>query len=360
MLILSIIRSGMLFIIVPILAGRCITDMICKREDGFSVITENLVAGYLFIWSLIEIIAIPITMLKASFSILVYGVSLITGGLALWGLVNIIRSCRNRKNYIKDSFRRVFESKADIIIFIIMIALFAAVLYCMEKTLFFDEDDSRFVVNAVDIVKTNRILATDPTTGLPLAANYDDFHKDLVGQWAAFLAYASIVSGVHVTIFSHMIYPVIALVILGAIYWMCFAQKSVTDKSLTLIVVMALYVFGYYSRRNSEAFALIRSWQGKATLACVGILVIIWAFMYIGREPNKPYGYIMLLMGNVSACLMTSMGIVLAAVLIGVYGVVYALLHKKIRIMLLAMAVCIPNVLLYILSEVYTLEKFLS
>ena len=364
-MILSAVWCGVLFLLMPIILGYGVSCIVNRGEDkGFSV-AKSYVSGYLFLWTLIELLAIPVTIFKASFNLLVGVVSVICAAVMVVAVIFAVttlflKRLKSEEKLISKYFRCIFKDKWDVTFFVIVIILFGIILYKHLGTYFFDEDDSRFIVNAVDIVRTRRILAVDPTTGLPLASNYDDFHKDLVGQWAAFIAYCSVISGVHPTIFAHTFYPVVAFTMLGMLYWLLLGRRSTTDKSLTLMVIMALYIYGYYSLRNAETFTMIRVWQGKGTLAAVGVLSIIWSFTLIYKKPEEKYGYIVLLLANVSACLMTSNGIILAVLVIGGYGLVYAIMTKKVRVLLISMAICVPNVLLYVLSSIYTLDKYLG
>ena len=381
---LIIIECIILFLVIPTLAGRgCLRLINRKNISQKSSVADSLIYGYMLIWAFVEIIAIPVTIMKKNFNILVVTVSVICILFAIAGIVPGFSKNGNKekkgkgKGMLRDALVSVFRTKEDIVFFVLFILGFIYVVYRIETTLFYDEDDSRFLVNAVDIVRTKRILAVNPVNGNPLTTNYDDFAKDLVGQWAAFLAFGSVVSGVQVTVWAHMIYPVISLILLMVIYWklmdMISETKEVKDKSITIknrfstadkslmgLIVLALYCFGHISKHYAETFSLRRVWQGKGTLAGVGILLIIYCFMQIAHDEKNWGGYIMLLLANLSICLMTSMGTIIAVIMIFSYGVVMAIYKKSLRVLILSALLCLPDILLYVLSEKYTLEMFLK
>ena len=127
-----------------------------------------------------------------------------------------------------------------------------------------------------------------------------------------------------------------------------------------VIVTLVLYSFGNYSLRSPERFTIIRSWQGKGTLACIGVLLVIAALMNLYNNTNTRYSVTILVMSAVSCCLMTSMGIILSIIMIGIYGIVIAILKRSLKLCIMSWVACIPVVILYALSEIYTLEMFLS
>lgn len=348
----------------PVFIGNALFALLNKGQKDYFDLSRNYLFGYLLLWSVIEVLSIPITLMRLSFSIVVIITSAICLFFGVFGLLVLIRS-----DIIKRCGEGILSgiNNKNVIIGLIILTMGVGVfLYKVETTYFFDEDDSRFIVNAIDIVKTNRILAMDPSTGLPLASNYDDFHKDLIGQWASFMAFSSKITGVHVTIFAHTVYPVISCFLLLSVLWQLFDlfdtdnKQSFLNKCLMEVIALGLYSFGYYSLRAPETFTIIRVWQGKASLASIGVLLIIMAFMIIYREKSYKYGFVVLLLTVLSACLMTSMGVIISGCMIAMYGLAVSFLRKDIKILLLSAAVCIPVVCLFLISKLYTLEMFLN
>ena len=347
-----------LAVLVPALVGKGLT-FLCRgfRDVSDLTFSQAAIAGYLFVWAIVEAVAVPLTIFKLKFNYLVIFISVLCLILVILGLVGT-------KKFKKTEKTKFFSEGKDFIFFTLLMIAVLFLIYKVNSTLFYDADDSRFMVNAVDIIRSNRILANNPITGMEITADYDDFIKDLVGQWAAFLAYGAKITHVNVTVFAHTIYPVIAVILLCFMYWNVISEikedVSVGDKSLTMIVILAMYAFGYFSTYTAETFTLVRVWQGKATLASIGVLAIIFCFMKISKEPKSFENYALLLLANVSACLMTSMGIIIGAVLIGGYGFVMTFYTKKFRVLVLSALICSVNVALFLLSELYTLEMYLN
>ncbi len=371
---LTLIRCILVGIVIPFLAGKSFLFLIQGRKNDKAMnMGLFLISGYLLIWTMIELLAIPVTMLKASFSCVFIPVTVVVILAAIAGLVIIIKDIRGNKGDEKYALISVFKTKSDVIAFVIFILLAIGLICVIEMTLFYDADDSRFLVNAGDILRTNRILSTDPVTGGPINEGYRDFKKDLIGQWSAFLAYGAKLSGLNATVYAHSVYPVIAMILILLIYWILLGERSITDKSIGLIAVLAFIIFGNYSTHSQETVSVIRIWQGKATMALFGTLTMIYLFGRITERKSDTKNntksntkgedlrdFILIFTVNMAMSLMSSMGMVLAAVMIAIYGLYAGIIRRNIRVFIISCILCVPNALLYLLSAVYTLDKYLG
>lgn len=349
------------FLIIPAIIGLGISWILFDGKEYSFRISPAILLGYILIWSILELLSIPITILKMPVNAVYIVTIIVSVAFFVFGMYRLFIIIKHDKKSLVE----LFNNKKDIVCFVLLFSFLGYIIYKYETSWFFDADDSRFIGNAVDILKSGHILAKDPTTGLDIKSNYGDFQKDIVSHWSVFLAFCSKITGIHVSIFSHTIYPVVFFVLLCSVYWVIMDEIkgddiSTADKSLVLILILALYFYGAYSNRNAETFAIIRSWQGKATLANVGILLIIWAFIRINRNPQRISNFILLLCINLSLCFMSSMGIVIAAVLIGVYAIVISVSSKSLKALIISIMICIPNVFLYLLSQFYTIDRFLN
>ena len=360
-----LLRSVILLLVIPALAGLAVTHYIIPTDSRALKIAAALPSGYIAIWAFMELICMPVMILKLPFTAVV----VITAMFAA-----LLTALAVRLLIINDiPLPRVRLKFPDVL----FVGLFAVVLgftlYMMCTTFFYDEDDSRFVVNAVDIIKDNRILASDPITGLPLSNEYGDFRKEIVAPWAAFLALGSICTGAHVTVFAHVIYPLIALlllVLLVACVLIVIHGEKITPPVLfsSLTLLLAVLTYGCYSRQGTERFIMSRVWQGKASIAGIGITAAILAFLLVfdickKDIPNsRPIlkGFIFLVLCNTAMCFMSSMGVVLGASLIAAYGLVLAVYKKRFSLLVYAGLCCIPNVVLYLISHFYTFAMYMG
>ena len=369
--IVIFMRCILFAFILPFLAGVAVTSLTDREENGAKKkeisLAFSFIAGYLLLWSLVELVSVPGTILKAPFRVMVYIILGCETTVGLYGIIVLIKGLKDKKGVTGNALLSVFDKKSNIVLFMIFVILFCIFVYLNITTLFYDADDSRFLVSAGDIVRNNHILSTDPVTGLGLDTGYRDFKKDLISQWAAFIACSSVVTGIDTTVFAHIFYPVIAMILIFSVYWLLFSEVTYENRFIVMIVLIAMFVFGNYSTHSQETVSIIRVWQGKATLAVFGVLCVIYVFMKIyaltdDKGGNKAFiGYcILLFLVNMSLSLMSSMGIVISAIMIMAYGIYLVIVKKKLRYIIPMIIICIPNALLYMLSELYSIERFLG
>ena len=349
------------FIIVPVLAGRFISEVTGTVSKDYLVCG---ILGYAMLWSTVEVLSVVVTLLKLSFMTVVVITGMIMLASAVMGCAYLHRNKKHAFD-IKGIFKDY--TKVDYAALIIFAVAFLVFLYLQENTLFVDQDDSRFLVNGLDILKSDHILLTDPNTGGPIGRNYHDFGKDLVSQWSSYLAFCSRVSGIYLTVFAHMVYPIIAYMLLMAIYDKILVilakdreKARPADRFLVLTLILVIYCFGNYSVYNSETFTVVRIWQGKASVSSIGIMMIIWIFLMIHNDSENLKLYILLAMADLSLCLMSGMGVAISAMLIGVGAVCCSIYKKNIKMLLIPMAVCVPNLILMALSNFYKIRMFLG
>ncbi len=361
----EIIRCIIIGLLLPFLSGTGILALADRRsketdERRVSVILP-FVAGYLLLWSLVELISVPGTVFKIPFRPLAGIILGIVAVMGIYGLFTILNNIKDGKGVSSGALISVFEKKSDVVLFIVFIVVAAIFLYMNITSDFYDADDSRFLVGAGDIVRSNYILKTDPVTGGLLDSGYRDFKKDLISQWAAFIAYNSVLTGMDATVYAHSVYPIFAGLLIVSVYWLLMKDQSMENKTLAGIILVVMAAFGNYSTHSQETVSIVRTWQGKATLSLFGVLCIIYIFMQIYDKGDiDPRNGLLLVMADLSLSLMSSMGIVIAAIMLVSYGLYMAVAKKKLKIFIISALICIPNVLLYLLSEVYTIERFVG
>ncbi|MBQ8913966.1 MAG: hypothetical protein IJ054_07995, partial [Lachnospiraceae bacterium] len=345
---MNLILSILILIVLPI----CIGNTICYILKQDISLSKCFITGHITMWAVCQLVAVPLILLKQSFLIVVGILSVVYGLLVLYGVLKTgIRS--NYKIIVSGfSYKNISQNKGkaeriiDIIAFLVMLA---AVLFIVLASIFLqhtDADDSRFVVNAVDIYRTNRLLLTDVNTGNAISTFLGDLNKDVTSPWAVYAAYISKLTGVYPSIIMHTILPPVIMLMLGAIYWMLsehFFGRDMSYRALFVCFAILLNIYGYHSEKTSETFVMIRMWQGKATLAGVGIPIMIWIFLELFKNEKKE-NYLLLLIGDMAMCLLSNMGIIIGGIMIGCYGLVYGIAKKNWKMTLLMWTICLVNV----------------
>ena len=116
-----------------------------------------------------------------------------------------------------------------------------------------------------------------------------------------------------------------------------------------MMFICILQIFGNVSIYTNATFFLTRTWQGKSLLANVVLPAIIWLVLWIfdsdGYDKEYRIGlWILLVLTNFVAAMSSTASVFLAAMLIGVTGLVLGIREKNIQIPLRLMISCIPLV----------------
>jgi len=236
-----------------------------------------------------------------------------------------------------------------VIMEVMIVALLFAIIFLQHT----DADDSRFVVNAVEIVRTNRMFLTDLITGQELEIWIGELVKDVTSPWAVYIAYYAKMTGIPVVIMAHSVLPAALILCALAVFWLLaeeFFGKNLTDKSMFLCFVILLNVYGYHSIYTAEAFLLTRIWQGKAMVSSVAIPAMFLLCMWIYENPKKYGYYVLAIFLDLGMCLMSGMGIVFGAVLLGAVAVVYGFKKKSMSMVVYLGAICLINIIYYTIN----------
>ena len=315
-----------MLMIVPIFTGTTVCSLFR--------INKGLPAKYLFgtmtQWAFIQLVSVPLIIMRKSFTLVVIIISVFLLITTILGLIIGIKSIRKRTERTPRQFKA-----PDVFAFVVMIlgytAMALAVLFLQTKSF----DDSRFVVTAVDMVKTDRMFLTNPNTGFEINGFYGDMHRDAVSPWAVYLAYCARTTGFFTTTMAHTILPQFLMLAMACAYWLIadtFFHEKTFAKCAMVFIALLVNVYGGYTGYNAETFALTRIWQGKAVVASVGIPTMFLLFSWIYEQPDRWPNYLMLYAVAFAMCLMSGMGIIISGIMVGGAGIAYILLKKKFSI----------------------------
>ena len=91
---------------------------------------------------------------------------------------------------------------------------------------------------------------------------------------------------------------------------------------------------------------LVRIWQGKAVLAAVILPFLIYLGLVLMLEDQPEYPWLLLGMANLAACHVSSMGIMLAPVVTGLFVLLALVKNRSPRRFLYGILCCMPSLLL--------------
>lgn len=342
MFIFQVFLSIIMLLVLPFYLGEILCSLAKMKKKS---IVQNFCLGTLTQWCIFQLISVPMIILRCSFVTLVWVTSIILGLLIVLGFFQ-------KKAGEKVVLFTLPDNWTDRISIIVMLLVFAFSMYCQIAFQHIDDDDSRFVVNIVDTIRTNNLLLTNPSTGEDISVRTFELLRDVASPWAIFQAYVAYLTGIEATIFAHTVQPVALFILLFAVQWEiseALVGEKIVDRCVFCIVLWLLIWFGNYTGWSAEGFILRRIWQGKAIVAGIGIPYMILLLARYYQEESKVW-IVSLLIANMAMCLLTNMGILFGVVLVGVFGLVYGILKKKVKVSLLLWLTAVPNLFYGILS----------
>lgn len=352
---MKIILFLLFVFVLPMMIGELIEIITkTKLKDIYSVLAFRFVVGNATQWAVFQLVAVPLIMAKVKFMTLV----------VCWCIciaVLLVFYVAIKRKTEKGSFCLAVDGSISDKLTMMFFALLATLLiayqcYKYARYMHLDEDDSRFIVNAVDAYFNNTMMLTNPTTGEYMGTWVGDLAKDVASPWMMYVATIAKLSSIHPTIVAHTILPPFLLVASYCAYYL-FATiifKQDVLKSFMFLSVVA-FTNMYFSDTvyMQTVFSLIRIWQGKATLAAVMIPFMLYALVktYIEDESRN---YIIIAISSVAMCLLSGMGIFFSGIMVGTYSCYFILIKRKWKYIPYAILCCIPTI---VYGMVYSLIR---
>lgn len=351
------LRAACMLLVFPLLSGEVISSFFgLYRQRTWNGCLFRYVSGTVLEWCVFQLLAVPLIMREASFSTAVTLWLVIEILLCALGVFLILRErageaagrsrvrsgegtrSRNfRQEGLEEVPARETETKREKLYLLILVAALLILILFQAGKYFFqmhiDDDDSRFVAEAVESYMKNTMLTLNPANGAYgrlRVAKRVEIYKDIVSPWPVWLALNGKVMGIHPAIAAHTILPVFLLLMSYAVYWLIgsrlFRGRRVSAALFTLFVALINLFFSGSANTQSE-FTLARIWQGKAVVAAILVPAVFLAFLIAMEMRNGRCLFLFTLL-DLAACLTTSSGLGILAVEIFVL-VLYLLVSQR-------------------------------
>lgn len=353
MIILKIISLLIWLVLIPFCIGLLPATMMQKEDRTPGSI---FVSGYIVMFALFELIGIPVAILVVynSFSLLTGIFMAAALFLAVWGAALTLK--RRKKGYCLSlwSLETLKQYGAEEkVYFLIFLLLVGFQLYMAFTRASFDGDDAYYGVQGLIAQQQDTLYRINPYTGR--SSPLDVRHvMALIPVWEAF---AGKMSGIHATIISHSVVPLVLIPLTYLVYFqigkILFAKKKDTPMLPVFMVIMALFqMFGNVSIYTNETFFLTRTWQGKSIAGNFIIPAVFWFFLCL-FERKKDKGYWLLLAClNLAAGVSSSLAVLLSSLLTVGLALLFAVKERKFSVLVKAGLTCVPSaayVLIYLI-----------
>lgn len=332
---LEILITMLFFFAGTCLSGYALCRILKIEKEG---ILFHIASGIMFWWALMELILVPMTMRLASFQSFVYvysGVILVCclAGILCWR--EILSDIRMLPGVLRQHL-----TLGHFIAF----ALICYQLYFLHHHMYLEWDDTYYVNLANEAVYSNKIYWVYPETGA-----FADFDKRYVlSLWPIFYAWLSRLTGVIPTIMAHTILPWIILPTAYMVYVLIGRAMFAEDRQLQgmfLAFAVLLHLFMSGEHTAGITFLSITPWVGKGVLASI-LLPMLFYLIWNCVQQERAGNWVLLGITCLGGCLLSSMGIMLTPVFVGVTIFLLALYQKSIRYLWRGALACIPCVIL--------------
>ena len=335
---MSIVIKGLLVILwllaVPGAAGGIVLFENEKKSPGMC-----LLAGYLLMFSVAELMILPMIWANLPLHILKYSFAGVMIVLTLVGMILLYKD-KGHKSFGSGKRRKIS------VYFLVAAVLIFFQLGAASYLAHMDADDAFYVATATTAVHTDTIFSVNPYTGyayVHLPSRY------VLSPFPVFLAVISSLCRFHPAIVAHTIFPALfifmAYVVLYQYAKEWFPEEQ-NARGIFMIFCAVIIWFSGYSIYNSENFQMIRIWQGKACMASVFLPLLLYLGMCIIMKKQREYSWIMLLMTDISCCLLSSMGIMLACIMLVILLVMGLVRYRDLQKTACAALCCLPSLLL--------------
>ncbi|MCX4308081.1 MAG: DUF6077 domain-containing protein [Acetatifactor sp.] len=374
---LSVVSLVFWLAVIPFCIGLIPAAFISSEKRSLGVV---LLAGYFGMWALFELAAVPAVLwveyrnfrvASAVFTVLsllgaAAGVcllyrnaragkpGLISGKAAGSGLLSgagkkndtIVTTDGGLRARVAALTKRLpaGESAFWILFFVLLgFQLYKAVAFAS-----FDGDDAYYVVESLIAQEADVMYRILPLTGG--STGLDVRHAMAVfPMWVAFV---SVRAGVHATIVSHVVMPVVLIPLTYLLYHeigrILFGRTG--ENLPVFMIIMALFqIFGNVSLYTNETFFLTRTWQGKAVAGSLVIPALLWVFLQMYdkgvRKGRTDAGVWMLLVSvNMTAGVCSSIAVFLVCLLTAVTAFCLAVAERDWKVLFKVGAACTPSV----------------
>lgn len=305
-------------------------------RKGISIF-DSMVWGYALMFALFEAMALPAIFCRVPFATLKYIYAAVCLILAAVGLYISRKMVYQGTAYqIRRAVRLPWTVWAALLLVLVQMG---AYVFGMAT----DLDDSFYVAMAGTTLETGGMFTHGAYTGqevLQLPSRY------VLAPFPIMLAFFSDVVHMHPAAVAHTVQPVFFLMLSYIIYGNIGKKLFSGDWKGTgffLFFLALVQTFSYYSVYTQGTFMLIRIWQGKAVLAAVLLPAIFYVSFCCMQKEAERGDWMRLLCLMTASCLVSSMGMMLAPVMLGIMMLIYGVLGKRWRKILPALVCCLPN-----------------
>lgn len=332
----NVIALFMILLIVPGIIGMLYAGSL--PEDRRSMLL-GWAAGFVILWGIFEVVALPLIFQRQSLDLL----CMIYGGIVI--LLAVISVFANRRKMAMMAVKGIASLRSLPVMGWVNLLLVLGQAYVYVRYLHIDEDDALYVGAATTAVSTNTIFSVSPYTGMEYATLPTRY---VLSPFFSFVAFLSRISGVHPAVTAHVVLAATLIILSYAVYALLgrkLFSGQPAQAAYFLFFVILLTLFSGYTVYTQGMFTLVRIWQGKAVLCAILVPMAFYMMLHLWEGESVRADWLFLLLLMCACCMVSSMGIMLGAVMLGIFGILSAARNKSIKMLIYTALCCIPNMI---------------
>ncbi len=339
MIVVRLLWLAVLVFVLPACVGNCFAGVDKPHKN----IVFLWISGQILLWAGFQVICVPVILTEGRLEkvVLWYGVY-ITGLL----VVSAVLWFRNHKGP-----KAVWTQKPDreaVILWVIFGVLLLLQLVLAVVMVYNDGDDAYYVAISTAAQESGKMYQKLPYTGM--STELDVRHG--LAPFPIWIAWLSQMTGIATVAVAKTLLPVALISMTYGVFYLIGSRGLSQGKNLPLFLICTevLVLFGDYSFYTVENFMIARSRQGKAALGSILIPMIFFLLLLLFRRLQEKQKitvgfWILLTAVMTSCCLASTMGALLACMLVGVAGICGAIAYQNRKLLLPLAACCVPCII---------------
>ncbi len=331
-------------VFLPFACGTLLLTVTKRKTMCFSLC---MLCGYLVMFSVCEICFVPLILMKQPFHTAAYAMA---GILCILALVSVFFCRKNLLFLLKDTY---YELRSQSPLFYAALILILIQIFAYVFFMTIDQDDAFFVATAADAIQYDTMYQVEPYIGYRA---YVLPYRYVLSPMPMFYAFLAKFTGFHAAVIAHTVLPVFLVSTAYMVYYLIAEQLFHGKKDsvgLFLVLLSVIHISSYYSVYTQGTFLLTRIWQGKAILAAI-LLPFLFYNCFMQHLPEREKGgWAVCLLTVLSCCMVSSMGIVLAPILCGLFAVLFGVFGRNWRYLLGSIICVLPSLVLALIYFCY-------
>lgn len=355
---LSLISFLLFVILIPALSGYFLS----KRFQ----LTQNFYVWYpvgsIFLWACSQLVLVPLVMIKASFYLALFIVTLL---YFLAGMAGLLSYRNHNSKHLNPIIRFLhcwngLDKKCR---FSHLLTLFITtgvivIVTVLQKAEF---SDVHYIVSAADMIKSGKMFLSNPASGELQDFFPGSYLADLASPWSFQYAFLGAVTFNKPIVAAHLLLPVQIVILCSCIYRLLAARYSsgkVQEGDFFFLIIWMIQLLGCYSIYCPETILMTRPWHSDAAISSIGLPLVIYTYLCIDKESDRKEYYYLLTGVNLALCYMSRTGICLGIILNLAFAFCYSIRKQSIRIMVKSLFCLIPNIIYWCVSCKPALPSF--